>query len=125
MVDFPAPVGPTMARRPPAGTGFPLDRQAGALARAIDRGSAGIQSVLRLAGFNVVPTIIELLLGTAIIWHLFDWRFSAITFAAVVGYAGFTMSFASWRSRIRRAMNDNDNDASPKVLDSLLNYETV
>nr|UXE44783.1 ATM1-type heavy metal exporter [uncultured bacterium] len=104
---------------------FHLDRQTGALARAIDRGSAGIQSVLRLAVFNVVPTLIELLLVTAIIWHMFDWRFAAITFAAVVGYAGFTMCFAAWRSRIRRAMNDTDNDASTKALDSLLNYETV
>jgi ATP-binding cassette subfamily B protein len=73
----------------------------------------------------VVPTVIELLLVTAIIWHLFDWRFAAVTFAAVVSYAGFTMSFASWRSRIRRTMNDTDNDASTKALDSLLNYETV
>ena len=104
---------------------FHLDRQTGALARAIDRGSQGIQSVLRLAVFNVVPTVIELLLVTAIIWHLFDWRFAAITFAAVVSYAGFTMSFATWRSRIRRTMNDTDNDASTKALDSLLNYETV
>ena len=104
---------------------FHLDRQTGALARAIDRGSQGIQAVLRLAVFNVVPTVIELLLVTAIIWHLFDWRFAAITFAAVVSYAGFTMSFAAWRSRIRRTMNDTDNDASTKALDSLLNYETV
>jgi ATP-binding cassette subfamily B protein len=104
---------------------FHLDRQTGALARAIDRGSQGIQSVLRLAVFNVVPTVIELLLVTAIIWHLFDWRFAAITFGAVVSYAGFTMSFATWRSRIRRTMNDQDNDASTKALDSLLNYETV
>jgi ABC-type transport system involved in Fe-S cluster assembly fused permease/ATPase subunit len=104
---------------------FHLDRQTGALARAIDRGSQAIQSVLRLAVFNVVPTVIELLLVTAIIWHLFDWRFAAITFGAVASYAAFTMSFAAWRSRIRRTMNDTDNDASTKALDSLLNYETV
>ena len=104
---------------------FHLDRQTGALARAIDRGTAGIQSVLRLAVFNVVPTLIELLLVTAIIWHLFDWRFAAVTFIAVVSYIGFTMGFAGWRVRARRTMNENDNDASTKALDSLLNFETV
>jgi ATP-binding cassette subfamily B protein len=104
---------------------FHLDRQTGALARAIDRGTVGIQSVLRLAVFNVVPTLIELLLVTAIIWHLFDWRFAAVTFTAVVSYVGFTMGFAGWRVRARRAMNENDNDASTKALDSLLNFETV
>ena len=104
---------------------FHLDRQTGGLARALDRGMAGIQSVLRLAVFNVVPTVIELLMVTAIIWHMFDWRFAAITFGAVVSYAVFTMTFAGWRVRARRAMNDNDNDASSKALDSLLNFETV
>ena len=95
------------------------------MARAIDRGTVGIQSVLRLAVFNVVPTLIELLLVTAIIWHLFDWRFAAVTFIAVVSYVGFTMGFAGWRVRARRTMNENDNDASTKALDSLLNFETV
>ena len=104
---------------------FHLDRQTGALARAIDRGTVGIQSVLRLAVFNVVPTLIELLLVTAIIWRLFDWRFAAVTFVAVVSYIGFTMGFAGWRVRARRTMNENDNDASTKALDSLLNFETV
>ena len=104
---------------------FHLDRQTGGLARALDRGMVGIQSVLRLAVFNVVPTVIELLMVTAIIWHMFDWRFAAITFAAVASYAGFTMTFAGWRVHARRAMNDNDNDASSKALDSLLNFETV
>jgi ATP-binding cassette subfamily B protein len=80
--------------------------------------------VLRLAVFNVVPTVIEPLLVTAIIWHLFDWRFAAITFGACEPRR-FPASFATWRSRIRRAMNDQDNDASTKALDSLLNYETV
>ena len=63
---------------------FHLDRQTGG-AGARDRSRhTGIQSVLRLAVFNVVPTVIELLLVTVIIWHLFDWRFAAITFVAVV-----------------------------------------
>ena len=104
---------------------FHLDRQTGALARAIDRGMAGIQSTLRLAVFNVVPTLIELLMVTAIIWHLFDWRFAAMTFVAVTTYIGFTTAFAGWRVRARRTMNDNDNEASTKALDSLLNFETV
>ena len=56
---------------------FHLDRQTGGLARVIDRGTTGMQSVLRLAVFNVVPTLIELALVTAIIWRLFDWRFAA------------------------------------------------
>ncbi|HUN44250.1 MAG TPA: ABC transporter ATP-binding protein/permease [Acetobacteraceae bacterium] len=104
---------------------FHLDRQTGSLARIIDRGTQGVQSVLRLAVFNVVPTAIELLLVTAIIWRLFGWRFSAVTLTAVAAYVGFTAAFATRRVRLRRTMNDTDNDASTKALDSLLNFETV
>nr|WP_294502592.1 ABC transporter ATP-binding protein/permease [uncultured Rhodopila sp.] len=104
---------------------FHLDRQTGGMSRVIDRGVTGMQSVLRLAVFNIVPTALELAMVTAIIWHMFDWRYAAITFVAVVVYIGFTTALASRRGRYRRTMNDTDNDASTKALDSLLNYETV
>jgi ABC-type transport system involved in Fe-S cluster assembly fused permease/ATPase subunit len=104
---------------------FHLDRQTGGLSRVIDRGVLGIQSVLRLAVFNVVPTALELVMVTAIIWHMFDWRYAVVTCLAVVFYVGFTTVLAGRRGRYRRTMNDTDNDASTKSLDSLINYETV
>ena len=104
---------------------FHLDRQTGGLARAIDRGTLGIQSVLRLAVFNVVPTIFEILMVTAILWDVFDWRFASLTFLAVALYLGFTLAFTDMRVKIRRRMNDSDNEARGKSVDSLLNYETV
>src|SRR6201996_6536575 len=84
-----------------------------------------MQSVLRLAVFNVVPTALELMMVTAIIWHMFDWRYAVVTCLAVLVYIGFTTFFAGRRGRYRRTMNDTDNDASTKSLDSLINYETV
>ncbi len=104
---------------------FHLDRQTGGVSRAIERGSAGIEQVLRLAVFNIVPTVIELLMVTAIMWRVFDWRFALVTFGAVGAYITFTLSFATWRVRFRRTMNENDSAAQSKAVDSLLNYETV
>ncbi len=104
---------------------FHLDRQTGGVSRAIERGSAGIEQVLRLAVFNLVPTVIELLLVTAIMWRIFDWRFALVTFGAVATYIAFTLSFATWRVRFRRTMNESDTAAQSKAVDSLLNYETV
>ena len=104
---------------------FHLDRQTGGLSRAIERGTAGIESVLRLAVFNILPTLFEVLLVTAILWRLFDWRFALATFTAVVLYVGFTVAFTDWRVRFRRTMNEMDSDAQNKAVDSLLNFETV
>jgi ATP-binding cassette subfamily B protein len=104
---------------------FHLDRQTGGLSRAIERGTLGIQQVLRLAIFSIIPTVIEMLMVTAILWVMFDWQFALVVFVAVGLYMGFTFSFTNWRVRIRRTMNESDSDAQSKAVDSLLNYETV
>jgi ATP-binding cassette subfamily B protein len=104
---------------------FHLDRQTGGVSRAIERGSAGIEQVLRFAVFNIVPTLAELLMVTVVLWRLFDWRFAAVTFGAVAVYIAFTLAFATWRVRFRQRMNDRDTEAQSKAVDSLLNYETV
>ncbi len=104
---------------------FHLDRQTGGLSRIMDRGTSGIEEVLRLAVFNILPTLIEVLMVTAILWRLFDWRYAALTFTAVAAYVGFTLGFTNWRVKLRRTMNEIDNEAQTRAVDSLLNYETV
>jgi len=104
---------------------FHLDRQTGGLSRSIERGTNGIENVLRLAVFNILPTLLEVLMVTAILWRLFDWRFAALTFVAVGLYIGFTFGFTNWRVKFRRRMNESDSEAQNRAVDSLLNYETV
>jgi ATP-binding cassette subfamily B protein len=104
---------------------FHLDRQTGGLSNIILRGTLGIQNVLRLAAFNILPTIIQLLLTAAVLWHLFNGWYAVITFAAVACYMAFTFTFTAWRTKFRRTMNETDNEAQTKAIDSLLNFETV
>ncbi|MGI4747317.1 MAG: ABCB family ABC transporter ATP-binding protein/permease [Janthinobacterium lividum] len=104
---------------------FHLDRQTGGVTRAVERGTQAIELILRLGIFNIVPTLIETLMVTAVIWTLFDWRFAMATLTTVVVYVGFTIAFTGWRIGIRRKMNEVESEASTKALDSLLNYETV
>jgi ATP-binding cassette subfamily B protein len=104
---------------------FHLDRQTGGLSRGMDRGTRSIENVLRLAVFNIIPTLLEVVMVTAILWRLFDWRYALLTFAAVGSYIGFTLAFTNWRVKFRRSMNESDSDAQTKAVDSLLNYETV
>jgi len=104
---------------------FHLDRRTGGLSRAMERGTAGIETVLRLAVFNILPTLLEVFLVTAVLWRLFDWRYAALTFGAVALYLTFTFSFTGWRVKFRRTMNEMDSEAQSRAVDSLLNYETV
>ncbi|MBT4905458.1 MAG: ABC transporter ATP-binding protein/permease [Rhodospirillaceae bacterium] len=104
---------------------FHMDRQTGGLSRAIERGIKGIDFLLRFMLFNILPTMVEIGLVCGILWSLFGFIFSAITFVTVVIYIIFTLSFTEWRLKYRRAMNDSDSEANTKAIDSLLNFETV
>ncbi|MGF1594546.1 MAG: ABCB family ABC transporter ATP-binding protein/permease [Kiloniellaceae bacterium] len=104
---------------------FHMERQTGGLSRAIDRGTKGIEFLLHFATFNVIPTLIEIALACGILWVMFDWRFAVIPFVTIAAYVVFTFKITEWRIAIRKRMNDADNDANTKAIDSLLNFETV
>jgi ATP-binding cassette, subfamily B, heavy metal transporter len=104
---------------------FHLERKTGALSRIISRGINGVDSVLRFTLFNTAPTALEILLVCAVIaWsfgHLYVW----VVAVTVVAYVWFTYWATERRISIRRTMNEADNDAGTKAIDSLLNFETV
>ncbi len=104
---------------------FHLERRTGGLSRAIERGVKAIDTLLRFAMFNVLPTIFEIIVVVIILWSMLDWRFAAVTVATIVIYVLFTKQVTMWRLNIRRRMNDEDSRAHSKAIDSLLNYETV
>jgi ATP-binding cassette subfamily B protein len=104
---------------------FHLERQTGGLSRVIERGTSGMEFLIRFTTFNILPTLLEITLVGAILWHLYDWRFSAVTLAVIAGYILFSVTLSEWRIKFVRRMNDADTDANAKAIDSLLNYETV
>jgi ATP-binding cassette subfamily B protein len=104
---------------------FHLSRQTGGLNRYIDRGTKGIDFLLRYVLFNVVPTFIELLLVIGILLSLYGYEYALITFVTISIYIVLTFTITQWRIQFRKDMNTADNDASTKMIDSLLNFETV
>jgi len=104
---------------------FHLDRQTGGMSRAIQRGTAGIEFLLQFMLFNVLPTLVELALVSAVLWKLYNIEFAAVTLVTILFYIGFTVGVTEWRTKFRREMNERDTEANAKAIDSLLNYETV
>ena len=104
---------------------FHLDRQTGGLSRAVERGTKGIDFLLNFMLFNVLPTLLEILLVCAIMWGLFNFWFALVTFITVSTYIYWTVAVTDWRLKYRRTMNKMDGEANTKAIDSLLNYETV
>ena len=104
---------------------FHLERQTGGVSRDIERGARSIQSLLNYTIYNILPTLVEITLVIVLLSAKFDGWFAAITFGALLLYIGFTISVTEWRTRFRRAMNEQDSKANTKAVDALINYETV
>jgi len=104
---------------------FHLERKTGGLSRIIERGTKGIETIVRFTILNSVPTFIEFLLTAAIFWWGYGFSYLLVTAVTVWAYIWFTVRASDWRISIRRSMNDSDTDANTKAIDSLLNFETV
>ena len=81
---------------------FHLERRTGGLARAVERGIAGIEFLLSFMLFNVVPTLFEIVIVSAILWRLYNWTFALVTLGTIVLYIAFTFMVTDWRIRFRR-----------------------
>jgi ABC-type transport system involved in Fe-S cluster assembly fused permease/ATPase subunit len=104
---------------------FHLERRTGGLSRVIERGTKGIETIVRFTILNSIPTIIEFLLTAIVFWAGYGFSYLLVTAVTVALYIWFTVRASDWRISIRRSMNDSDTEANTKAIDSLLNFETV
>ena len=104
---------------------FHLERRTGSLTKIVERGTKSIDMMLYFLLFNIAPTIIELVAICVIFFVKFGPGLVAATLAMVAVYIAFTRKVTDWRAQIQRDMNEVDNRAIGRAVDSLLNYETV
>jgi ATP-binding cassette subfamily B protein len=104
---------------------FHLERRTGGLNRVIERGVTGVDTIVRMAVLNSIPTAVELLMISGLVAYYFGWVYVLVVFVTVGLYVWFTFWASELRIGIRRDMNESDTEAHSKVVDSLLNYETV
>ena len=48
-----------------------------------------------------------------------------MTVGTICGYTYFTVKITNWRDKIRKRMNNEENAAASKAMDSMINFETV
>lgn len=104
---------------------FHLDRQTGGISRDIERGTNGISFLMRFLMFNIVPTLLEIVMVAVIFALLFSYWYALLTFIAVALYVAFTFYVTEWRNKYIREANQADSATNSRAVDSLLNYETV
>ncbi|MFA5530114.1 MAG: ABC transporter ATP-binding protein/permease [Thiohalomonadaceae bacterium] len=104
---------------------YHLERKTGAITRDLERGTRSAATLLNYMVFNILPTLVEVLLIAGILLVQYSAWFAVITFATVVVYAAFTFAITEWRMKFRHRMNALESQGSSQAVDSLINYETV
>jgi ABC-type transport system involved in Fe-S cluster assembly fused permease/ATPase subunit len=104
---------------------FHLNRQTGGLSRDIDRGNSGVNFLMRFMVFNIVPTLLEIIMVITILFVNYGFWFAFITLISIVSYVGYSFYATELRTEYVRAANKADSNSNTRAIDSLLNYETV
>ena len=104
---------------------YHLERKTGGLTRVLERGRNAIETIVRMIMLTGVPTAVEFVLIMGVFLFQFSWVYALAVLVMILAYLGFTAIATNWRIGIRQSMNESDQDANTKAIDSLLNFETV
>ncbi len=107
------------------GARFHAQRETGAVVRDLEKGTAGIGYLLGVAVFTVVPTAIEIGSVLVIVISKYGGGFTAIILVTFAVYATYTIALTRRRMRYQRRVNALEAESNSRVVDSLLNVDTV
>ncbi|KAJ1820447.1 ATP-binding cassette-type vacuolar membrane transporter Hmt1, partial [Coemansia sp. RSA 2599] len=104
---------------------FHVGRKTGEILRVQDRGVVSVVSLLSSVVFNVIPTLVDIVLACYFFSVMFDLYFGTIVLTTMSSFMIATVFLAGWRTRYRRLANYLDNEMEARAVDSLINFETV
>ncbi|EPB92891.1 mitochondrial ABC transporter ATM [Mucor circinelloides 1006PhL] len=104
---------------------YHINRKTGEVLRIVDRGTNSIVQLLSQIVFQIFPALANILIAVVVFSIQFSLPFGIIVFVTMSLYLYTTITLTEWRNSFRRKMNELDNFARTKAVDSLLNFETV
>jgi ATP-binding cassette subfamily B protein len=107
------------------GARFHAGRATGSLMGDVQRGTSAVGFLVGVAAFTILPTIVEIGAVLVIMLSGYAVGFSLIIAATFVAYSLFTIVFTHRRAIRQRRVNEIDSSAHQRLVDSVLNYESV
>lgn len=103
-----------------------LKKKLGEILRAMDRGIAACDTLMKFMFLWLLPAMAECLLVVVIFATYFDYFPLAVSvFFFVFAYMVWTVLVTLWRKKFRKQVTKSDNDFHDICADSLINFETV
>lgn len=103
---------------------FHTKRRTGEVIRTLDRGAA-INNFFEYLLFSLTPVFVDIFVATAYLSAVFGSTVGALLLVVMVTYTWCSVRITTWRTQLRREMNQKDSVCRSITTDSLLNYETV
>lgn len=104
---------------------FHLDRKTGAITSAIERAEDGLDHVFWGIFLFMINTLIEMGLVVIILFLLYGIWYAGILLLVMVGYLAFTFIALTRSVAVQENYNTTRQEATARLVDSLLNIETV
>ncbi|WP_345815163.1 ATP-binding cassette domain-containing protein [Paraburkholderia sp. PREW-6R] len=104
---------------------FHARRETGSIVRDVQKGADGIGFLLGTALFTIVPTAFEITTIIAIMVRNYAREFTITIAVTFICYATYTFIFTRRRVAFQRAVNALEAQSDGRLVDSLLNYDTV
>ncbi len=104
---------------------FHVQRNTGTLIRDVERGTGGIGFLLGAGLFTIVPTLVEFGAVLVVMASGYSLWFTLVIMLTFFVYGFYTTLMTGRRELRQRKVNDLDSTANGRMVDSLLNYETV
>ena len=104
---------------------FHIDRHTGALTNYIYRLQNGFDTVFWGVFTFLIPTCIEMSLVIILICYMYGWVYSNALIGIVLGYALLNIFGMAKSVAVQEIHNEKRAYASARIVDSLLNFETI
>ncbi|MCS5707349.1 ATP-binding cassette domain-containing protein [Candidatus Berkiella cookevillensis] len=104
---------------------FHLQRETGAVTSSIHRAQLAIAMVVNNVMLNIIPDILEVLLAFVILWHLYSLSYGLLVLSVLGLFLLITIFTSNYATKFQQAFNKIDMGVSARIVDSLLNVDTV
>lgn len=103
---------------------FHTKKKTGEVLRILDRGSA-INNFFQYLLFSLLPVFIDIFVAMVYMTRIFSPAIGVALFVIMIAYTWTSVQLTTWRTGLRRAMNNKDSICRAISADVLMNWETV
>lgn len=97
----------------------------GSISVSYSRAVRGFQIILFQLAFQVVPSFVELLMVTNVLYRQFSSEFAVVVMSTFSLYLVYTVYITQWKINVRKKLVEVDQIRSATLTDSILNHEVI